>query len=350
MSWFCEQPPKRRPILLVEDHLYHIEEILSLLGRSAPQLMPLLTVACLDRPGPDTDRSLKDWWIRFPDVRWLAATEGLQDPKLDRLAPRVFGQQHELTKSLARHLRPGGLLLQDVQLETLTFIPRDRWWESIYLAASVRGLFADRTPSCRFLSNKKGYEATFGVDLLEAGFDPRDVIDKRLLEKLLIPTTTAFLDRRFPLELRYAEVGRPSNSVVGLEAEDRAEVEQYLDLILWDLPGRPELGGRLVTRRGRASRLKLKPGSQEHETWRELLEDLIDQGQGLPVLDVGQRAAPEFAGRAEITNCAARHIHLLRSRLNGAEAVQTVDHAYRLDRRLRIALASDRTQPAQPSS
>ena len=349
MSWFCEQPPKRRPILLVEDHLYHIEEVLVLLGQSAPQLMPLLTIACLDRPGPDTDRSLRDWLKRFPETRWVAATQEVQDPRLEPLDPVVFGRQHELTKALAHHLRPGGLLLQDVQLETLTFIPRDRWWDSIHLAASIRGLFADRAPCCRFLSNKKGYEATFGVDLLEAGFDPRDVIDKRLLEKLLIPTITTFLDRRFPFELRSADSGRSSISVVGLEAEDQAEVESCLDLILWDLPGRPELGGRLVKGRGRASRLKLKPSCQELVTWRNLLDDLLQEGQGIPVLEVGRRAAPELAGRAEITNCAARHIHLLRSRLSQGDAVQTVDHAYRLDRRLSVALACDPSQPPPTS-
>ncbi len=345
MSWFCEQPPKRRPILLVEDHLYHIEEALSLLEQSAPRLLPLLTIACLDRPGPDTDRSLKDWLQRFPETRFVAATQEIKDPRLDPLDPIVFGRQHELTKALALQLRPGGLLLQDVQLETLTFIPRDRWWDSIHLAASIRGLFADRAPCCRFLSNKKGYEATFGVDLLEAGFDPRDVIDKRLAEKLLIPTILTFLDRRLPLELRSAEGGRSATSVVGLEPQDRAEVEGCVDLILWDLPGRPELGGRLVPRRGRSSRLKLKPGCHELMTWRGLLDDLLHLGPGIPVLEVGRRAAPELAGRAEITNCAARHIHLVRSRLSQADAVQTVDHAYRLDRRLSVARAFDPSQP-----
>lgn len=36
-------------------------------------------------------------------------------------------------------LRPGGLLLQDIQLATLGFIPPNRWWESIYLANTLRG-------------------------------------------------------------------------------------------------------------------------------------------------------------------------------------------------------------------
>ena len=53
-------------------------------------------------------------------------------------------------------LRPGGLVLQDIQLATLGFIPPDRWWESIYLANTVRGMFAENPPTCRFLSNKSG--------------------------------------------------------------------------------------------------------------------------------------------------------------------------------------------------
>ena len=56
----------------------------------------------------------------------------------------------------------------------------------------------------------------------------------------------------------------------------------------------------------------------------------------MPVLDVGERIAPEGAGRAEITNLAARHLHGLRSRLQDGSAIVTARHAYRLADGLRV--------------
>ena len=56
----------------------------------------------------------------------------------------------------------------------------------------------------------------------------------------------------------------------------------------------------------------------------------------MPVLEVGQRIAPEGAGRAEVTNLAARHIHGLRSRLQEGSGIVTAHHAYRLAEGLRV--------------
>ena len=333
MSWLSDGG-SRRPIVLVEDHLYHIGETLERIERSMPRALPLLTVVCLDRPGPDTTRSIHSWAERWPDTRFAAAVEESPLPRLRRLGGDDFEHSHALARTLASMLRPGGLLLQDIQLETLAFIPRDRWWESIYLATSVRGMFPDQPPTCRFLSNKRGYEATFGSDLLEAGFDPRDVLDKNALAKLLAPTLSSFLERSMPWTLE-----RPGqlDTVVGLGEWARGEVET-LDLVLWD-GGSDEvaLGGQGVRPPARGPRIELKAGSPEIETWRRLFADRLEEGDGVPVLEVGERTAPDLAGRAEITNCAARHIHGLRSRLRASDAIRTVEHCYRLDPRLRIA-------------
>ena len=61
------------------------------------------------------------------------------------------------------------------------------------------------------------------------------------------------------------------------------------------------------------------------------------------MLDVGARLAPEGAGRAEVTNLAARHIHGLRSRLQDGGAIVTAHHAYRLAEGLRVGRVSGRT-------
>jgi hypothetical protein len=340
MTWVGAAGFARRPLVAVEDHLHHVSELLETLAAASPadaSLLALTTVVCLDRSGPDTTRLAAGWLEAYPGLQVAARLEGEGDvpaplrPRRSALDPAVFADAHRFCKTVAALLRPGGLLLQDIQLATLAFIPPDRWWESIYLANTVRGMFAGSPPACRFLSNKRGYEATFGRDLLDAGFDPRDVMDKGDLPGMVTPVVRAYLARAFPLRLQIPNV--PDAAVAKTE-EDRREIEAGLDLVLW--AGEPvELGGRLLPE-GDRKRVALRAGSQEAVTWSELLADRFDDGDGVPVLEVGARLAPEGAGRAEITNLAARHLHGLRSRLQDGSAIVTANHAYRLADGLRM--------------
>jgi len=301
--------------VVVEDHLYHITQLLDALSGMAPALLAQTTVLCLERPGPDTDATVERWSADHPDLQISAA---------GTLDPQVFTNANAFCRTLAGMLRPGGLLVQDIQLSTLTFLPADRWWESIYLAATVRGMFATRPPACRFFSNKRGYGATFGRDLVEAGFDPRDVIEKDELSKVVVPALRSYLDRRFPWRLE--------GTAVGSTEEDRQEVEAALDIVVWrDADGGISLGGKALTRR-----VQLKPGSQEGVTWERLIEERLE---GVPVIEVGERLAPEGALKAEITNVAARHLHVLRGRLEDPGAIVTAQHAYRLRDGLRVGRA-----------
>jgi hypothetical protein len=193
-------------------------------------------------------------------------------------------------------------------------------------------MFPSRPPVCRFFSNKRGYEATFGRDLAEAGFDPRDVIEKGDLKQVLVPTLRAFLERRFPWELETAG-GR---TAAGATDEDRREAEAALDLVAWlGADGSLDLGGRAVAG---DRRLHLRSGSPEGETWKSLIADCLTAGEGLPVVEVGERLAPPGALRAEATNAAARHLHLLRSRLAEPGVIVTARHAYRLREGVRVGL------------
>jgi len=358
MTWVAAEGFTRRPLVVVEDHLYHMTELLDRLGGPAP-LYPQLTVVCLDRPGPDTSRSAAAWLAAYPGLQVIAALPPAvavpvgphapvpadsagQDPARFRpLPPDAFASAHRLCQTLAAALRPGGLLLQDIQLQTLAFIPADRWWESIYLASTVRGTFADRPPSCRFVSNKRGYEATFGRELLDAGFDPREVIDKGDLARAVVPTLRGFLDRAFPLLLRLAAPGRlPWELRLARAESEREEVEREVDLLLWSGgDGALELGGRAVPGGPAQRRVLYKPGNQEAATWKALLDDRLGGGTGLPVLEVGRRLAPSGAGKAELTNLAARHLHTLRGRLADGAAILTAHHNYRLSERLTVGLA-----------
>ncbi|HEV8577672.1 MAG TPA: hypothetical protein VGX68_01210 [Thermoanaerobaculia bacterium] len=349
MSWVASTGFTRRPLVVAEDHLHHVTELLNVLAEADASILPLTTVVCLDRAGPDTARLLAQWLAMYPALQ-VAASIGPGDEAsgLSRFAAldaAVFENANRFCKAVAGMLRPGGLLLQDIQLSTLKFIPPDRWWESIYVASTVRGMFAENPPICRFLSNKRGYEATFGRDLIDAGFNPRDVMDKSELRTMVAPVVRSYLERSFPFRLRI--VHGPSDAAVAKTEEDQREIEGELDLVVWCAGPAVEIGGRLLPGEGERRRLAFKPGSQEAVTWIELVDDRIRGGEGVAVVDVGKRIAPEGAGRAEITNLAARHIHGLRGRLRDGTAILTAHHAYRLAAGLRVGRVTARSQPAE---
>ena len=344
MSWIDASAFRRRPILVVEDHLYHIGRLLQAVAEAGPDLLAELTVACLDRPGPDTERAVGEWLAAHPGLQVAAALppEALDgepsSARLLTLGAETLATAPAFCRAMAGLLRPGGLLLQDVQLETLAFLPAGRWWESIYLAATVRGMFAERPPACRFVSNKRGYEATFGRDLVEAGFDPRDVMEKDDPARTVVPTLSAHLERSFAWRL---EVCSGEHGSLRAAAGEREEVEAELDLVLWvGADGGVELGGGALALREDRRRTALRPGGQEAQTWRDLVADRLAAGPGIPVVALGERLAPEGAGRAELTNVAARHAHLLRVRLRDPDALVTAHHAYRLRAGLRVGRAT----------
>jgi hypothetical protein len=335
MSWIDAPGLERRPLVFVEDHLYHTTELLEAFAATRPDLLASIAICAAARPGPDTDATVAMWRSRFSDVQtWQPAASDTDT------APAF-------AKAVARLVRPGGLVVQDIQLSALSFIPADRWWESIYLAATVRGLFAERPPAVRFLSNKKGYSATFGRDLLDAGFDPRDVMDKADSTRVVVPTLTRLIDQRFPARLQ----GRFADAVtrewrVADDDVGRLEVEAGFDILLWPTPRGVELRGRIVAARTPADRPVLKAGSHEATTWLTLVEDRLAEGAGLAVVSLGERIGPPGAGRAETTNMAARHIHTLRGRLTDSAAIITANHAYRIAPGLRVAVATAVASPA----
>lgn len=318
--------------------MYHTAEMLDALARRAPEVLPCLTCCAIDDPGTDTTNAVTRALERFPAVRIAAcvAAEALPAELADRLVPLVPARLAELTsfaKLVSSLLRPGGILVQDVHLSTLRFISPDRWWDSIYVAATVRGTFARRPPAVRFLSNKRGYTATFGRDLLDAGFDPREVMDKAELEEVVVPSIARDLRSRFPLQLLTEGRGVP----VAGDEDARREIDEQLDVVLWSVAGRSELSGRAVP-----ASVTFRAGSHEARTWHDLIVDRVSGGGGVLIADVGQRLADAGAERAEMSNLAARHVHALRARLDNGQALQTANHAYRLDPSLTVGLVRAR--------
>jgi hypothetical protein len=159
------------------------------------------------------------------------------------------------------------------------------------------------------------------------------VIEKDELSRVVVPALRSHLERRFPWRL---ERTGEEPLAVGTGEEDRREAEEEMDLVLWLEPdGSTALAGKLLS----GGRHVLKAGSQEAATWERLIADHLEGGAGAPVLEVGERLAPEGALKAEATNAAARHLHLLRSRLTDPGAIVTIRHAYRLREGVRVGRA-----------
>lgn len=326
----------RRHVVSVEDHLYHTAELIGTVARTAPELLPWMTACVIDAPGADTTRAVSSWLERHAGLQVAARVDpDTLPPDQARRVLRIDASQLDDLSGFARMvsslLLPGGVLLQDIHLSTLAFVSRDRWWESIYAAATVRGMFPDRTPAVRFLSNKRGYAATFGRDLMDAGFDPRDVMDKAELAATVVPAIARDVRDRFPLALETAVAARPASTPVSDHESTRRELEHAFDLLEWNVGGRLELGGRLL-----GAPVTFRTGSQEAITWQALINDKLAAGGGVPVLEVGMRLADAGAERAEASNLAARHIHTLRARLSSPGSIVTANHAYRLDDRLTV--------------
>jgi hypothetical protein len=342
MSWLDAPGFDRRPLVFVEDHLYHTGELLQAVAALRPDLLPQLTAVCIERAGPDTDAAIGEWLVTYPQVRFATFGSAASGSHA-ALTPATIESVASFASFIALLIRPGGLYVQDVQLSTLPFVPADRWWQSIFVAATVRGLFADRQPSVRFISNKRGYTATFGRDLVDAGFDPRDVMDKSELARAVVPTVAGLFDRRFTLRVRGClGAGVVRSWPVAADDLDRRDLEDLFDVLVWPAGAGLEISGRLV----RDTRVALKPASHEAATWRALVDDACADRQGLAVVKVGERIGPAGADRAELTNLAARHIHTLRSRLTDASAIVTASHTYRFADQLRVAACA----PAPPAT
>lgn len=327
--------------MFVEDQLYHTADLLSALAETAPDLVHHTTVVGLDRPGPDTDATVADWLKRYPTIQVVAPVRAAAQ-RLRVIGDADVSDSGAYARLVAGLLRPGGLVVQDVHLSTVTCVPADRWWESIYLAATVRGMFASQPPSIRFLSNKRGYAATFGRDLAGAGFDPRDVMDKSELRPVVVPAVAALMDRLFPLRLRSRSTrGAGWSWPVSSHDDERRTLEASMDIVLWPTSQGWELSGREVK-----GRVALKSASPETQTWLDLAGDHVGQARGIAVVDVGNRLGGPGVERAEATNLAARHVHTMRSRLLRSGSIATVDHAYRLADGLTVGLVTLR-QPSE---
>ena len=113
--------------------MYHTTEWLESVARLAPQVLEWTTVCAIDDAGPDTTAAVSGWLRDYPLVQAAARVDPSELPPdlARRLMPITGAHVGDLTpfaKLLALLLLPGGVLVQDIHLSTLRFIPPDRWW------------------------------------------------------------------------------------------------------------------------------------------------------------------------------------------------------------------------------
>ena len=72
MTWLDAAGFERRPLVFVEDHLYHTSDVLAALQATRPDLVEFTTVVALESAGPDTEATVADWLQRYPALQIAA--------------------------------------------------------------------------------------------------------------------------------------------------------------------------------------------------------------------------------------------------------------------------------------
>lgn len=332
-------------MVIIEDHVDHIDELLDVLHRQWPELLPRLTVMCLDERGLDTQAALERWTSSFPELRVVASMDPSDPQRQQELPAEALQELPACARVVRGLLAPRGVLLQDIQLETLSFVPDDRCWESIDLASMVRGKYpSSRAPRCNFMSNKRVFHARFAADMEDAGFSFKDVLDKDELETTLVPRLARLLRKAFPLELE--RTGRARSEWLTADAEDRQRVDEELDLVLWeDRPGRLGLAGVGVD----GGLVEMASDGQEALGWRALVKARLRGLPGIRTRELGEAIAPEHAERAEQLQKASNLVNRMRSRLRGGKdaLLNTNGHYCLADER---SVGRVRRRPRSPGS
>lgn len=342
LPWFGESCFCKRPIVVVEDRAFHVSQLLEQIQSKAENLLSSTTIVCLEKSGTDTDQAVKCWLNQYPEIQVASAANLKNNPEYRHfnLPSSVWEQSSGYCQTIAELLRPAGILLQDIQLSTLSFIPADRWWDSTFLATTIRGMFLDGQPRCLFVSNKRGFTATFGAELLAAGHDPRDVLDKELLQEHVIASLEQLGNELFPLSLFWNQYSTTDTQdsfgsvPIGDQPCHREIAELQFDLILWTSSHSDDrLAGKALKKP-----VKLANGSSERETWLDLVRQRLKGEKGIEVVELGNRIIGTDSSKAESTNSAARHIHTLRKRLISSDMITTSDSRYSFQKHLTVGL------------
>jgi hypothetical protein len=244
------------------------------------------------------------------------------------LPAQVLQSEHLYLNELGKMLRPGSLMLLDIELEPLEFVPADEPWRSLDLVPWFRG-------SCRGLCIKlftnKSFVATKLIGVLQQSNLSDDVLDKEQIAEEVVPELIEFVSRAFPWTLRSKQ---PNALSIGpLDTDDVAE---HFDLVVGpEENGQVWIGGRIVEKR-----FKVNPkDSDEADAWKLLAEDQLKEHVGVSAKELFPTVVLEHR---------PQRVHRMRGKLKGdfgnadQGAIRTGDGAYRLDAQLRVGIVEPR--------
>ena len=120
MTWLDAAGFERRPLVFVEDHLYHTSEVLAALQAARPDLLASTTVVALESAGPDTDDSVAEWRNRYPTLQ-IGAPVAPRD-RIAAIGPDDLADGAAYARLISRLLRPGGRLV------VLELMPHEEMW------------------------------------------------------------------------------------------------------------------------------------------------------------------------------------------------------------------------------
>lgn len=304
-----------RPLVFIEDHVNHVFDLCAALASSESvpdEFLGRCTIVLLDTPGPDTEFETLRLLLTYPALQVVAGPFDAQlrpalrelesaDQPLPsrftnadihallashrRLAPQALSSRYcdlaerslqdepAFARLLDQLIRPGGLIVCDIELLTLPFAQGAA--SNLYAgvrAASIacrcqgepESSVAQEAARLLIVSNRQKFGARIDKAVAECGvYVARDDIFRKSDDLLDVAARIRErLRERFPwhLQLRHLHDGALITHPVG--KQDKALIDSSLDVVLWPA------------------------------------QDGAHQVSGLAVLDA--KSAPELCGRAQV--------------------------------------------------
>jgi hypothetical protein len=355
-----------RPLLVIEDRARHFDQILEALddlgrvasahGGSRYDLTARTALICLDGSGGDTAISVALWLLAHPGlVVWAYDKEGdvlrlvdevdafaaqigrgersavtalpqevgalvrdavdkrhyrLLKPRLHFVAEAVLKTNDGFRDYLSRLVRPGAVILSDVELETLEFAQRDPLQGVVVASqAASRG-----RAHLWIMSNRNIFPLDFELDT-ERRYSKRNVdrMAREVAERLRI---------RFPWRLRArASTGAliEIHDDVFVGPDDLPWLNVEFDVVLAPDGDNLHVSGRAIQP---DARIVLKPGTPTLNAWEELVREQLEDGDGIAATDID-----EWIQEARGTRTAAQVIAKLRDSFVKASRLKHIPEA-----------------------
>jgi hypothetical protein len=274
-----------RPLVFVEDHVRHVVELCAALAANeilAGEFLGRCTIVLLDAPGPDTEFEVVRLLLTYPMLQVVAGPFGeplrpclhelecgrqcpahlldthtsallaLQNrlapqslsPRYCDLAERSLQDEPAFARLLDQLIRPGGLIVCDIELLTLPFAQgASRALYGGARAASIacrrqmepEGSCTQEVAQLLIVSNREKFGARIDKALAECGvYVGRDDIFRKSDDLSDIASRIRdTLRERFPWSLRMKHPRDGALVAHPVGRQDRALIDSALDVVIW---------------------------------------------------------------------------------------------------------------------